>query len=140
MLNLLFTRLTACLLAALLVLAGVFAQVAPSWADPLASDLIPPSVESPSRLSLDASTIPSEKVSQFVKAYLQVLGLIERRETELQAAETPLESKRLEGEIQAEAFAIIESAGLTRQEYLQLLNLANIDPEFGERVAAQMQQ
>lgn len=94
----------------------------------------------PSYLNLDTSTISSEKISQFVKAYLQVLSLIEQRQEELQAAETSLESKRLETEIQAEAFATIEEAGLTKQEYLQLLNLANLDSEFGERVAAQLQE
>ncbi|MBW4521821.1 MAG: DUF4168 domain-containing protein [Scytolyngbya sp. HA4215-MV1] len=88
----------------------------------------------------DANTIPSEKVSQFVHACVQVVKLIERREGELQGAETESESLRIEQEIEAEAMAIIEKAGLTRQEYLQLLTLANIDPEFGDRVAAQLQE
>ncbi len=89
---------------------------------------------------LDASAIPSEKVNQFVHACLQVVALIERREGELQGAETESESRRIEQEIEAEAIAIIEQAGLTRQEYLQLLSLANVDPEFGERVAALLQE
>ena len=89
---------------------------------------------------LDATTIPAEKVNKFVQAYLQVWQLISRREGELQAAETELESLRIAQEIETEAFAIIEQAGLTNQEYLQLLGLANIDPEFGERVATQLQE
>ncbi|MGC8713667.1 MAG: DUF4168 domain-containing protein, partial [Leptodesmis sp.] len=89
---------------------------------------------------LDPGNIPSEKVSQFVYACLQVVKLIENREGELQAAETESESLRIEQEIEAEALAIIEKAGLTRQEYLQLLGLANTDPEFGERVAIQLQE
>lgn len=89
---------------------------------------------------LDATTIPTEKVNKFVQAYLQVWQLISRREGELQAAETELESLRIAQEIETEAFAIIETAGLTNQEYLQLLGLANIDPEFGERVATQLQE
>lgn len=92
------------------------------------------------RLSLDPGNIPSEKVSQFVYACLQVVKLIESREGELQAAETESESLRIEQETEAEALAIIEKAGLTRQEYLQLLGLANTDPEFGERVAIQLQE
>lgn len=88
----------------------------------------------------DANIIPSEKVSQFVHACVQVVKLIERREGELQGAETESESLRIEQEIEAEAMAIIEKAGLTRQEYLQLLTLANIDPEFGDRVATQLQE
>jgi Domain of unknown function (DUF4168) len=89
---------------------------------------------------LDATTIPAEKVNKFVQAYLQVWQLISRTEGELQAAETELESLRIAQEIETEAFAIIEKAGLTNQEYLQLLGLANIDPEFGERVATGLQE
>lgn len=89
---------------------------------------------------VDPSQIPSEKVSQFVHACLQVVALIERREGELQGAETESESLRIEQEIEAEALAIIQQAGLTHQEYLQLLGLANTDPEFGERIAIQLQE
>ncbi|MBM0741769.1 DUF4168 domain-containing protein [Phormidium sp. CLA17] len=92
------------------------------------------------RPNLDPGNIPSEKVNQFVRACLQVVKLIERREGELQSTEGNAESRRLEQEIEAEALAIIETAGLTRQEYLQLLGLANTDPEFGERVANQLQE
>lgn len=88
----------------------------------------------------DPGNIPSEKVNQFVRACLQVVKLIERREGDLQSIEVSAESRRLEQEIEAEALAIIETAGLTRQEYLQLLGLANTDPEFGERVANQLQE
>lgn len=97
-------------------------------------------LERQSRSSLSSSDISSEKVNQFVQAYLQVLHLVEQREVELQGAETELESLRVEQETEAEAFAIIEVAGLTSQEYLQLLGLVNIDPEFGERIAAQLQE
>ncbi|MCY7393267.1 MAG: DUF4168 domain-containing protein [Leptolyngbyaceae cyanobacterium CAN_BIN12] len=92
------------------------------------------------RPNLDPGNIPSEKVNQFVRACLQVVKLIERREGDLQSIEGGAESRRLEQEIEAEALAIIETSGLTRQEYLQLLGLANTDPEFGERVANQLQE
>lgn len=94
----------------------------------------------PNHSGFDPNNIPSEKVNQFVQACLQVVTLIERRESELQAAETEAESTRMEQEIEAEALAVIERNGLTRQEYLQLLGLANTDPEFGERVAIQLQE
>lgn len=92
------------------------------------------------RSGLDSRNIPSEKVNQFVQACLQVVTLIERRESDLQAAETEAESTRISQEIEAAALAVIERNGLTRQEYLQLLGLANTDPEFGERVAVQLQE
>lgn len=107
---------------------------------PKSSTEIPLEQPTFTRLSLDPGNIPSEKVSQFVYACLQVVKLIESREGELQGAETEAASLRIEQEIEAEALAIIEKAGLTRQEYLQLLGLANTDPEFGERVAIQLQE
>ncbi|MGG6294289.1 DUF4168 domain-containing protein [Leptolyngbya sp. AN02str] len=94
----------------------------------------------PRSFNLQAEDISSEKVSQFVHAYLQVLNLIEQREGDLQSAETQLESLRVQQEIETDAFAMIESSGLTWQEYLQLLGLANTDAEFGERVVNQLQE
>ncbi|MFQ3634418.1 MAG: DUF4168 domain-containing protein [Cyanobacteriota bacterium] len=90
--------------------------------------------------SLSAEDISTEKVNQFVQAYLKVLKLVERRESELQAAETQLESQRVQQEVELEALALIEAAGLTQQEYLQLLGLANTDLEFRERMVAQLQE
>ncbi len=109
---------------------------------PTAASDAPPASEpaAPSLPSLDADSIPSERINQFVRAYLQVIDLIERRSGEMDAAETEAESLRIQQEITTEAFSIIENGGLTRQEYLQLLSLANLDPEFGERVAAQLQE
>jgi hypothetical protein len=95
---------------------------------------------SPTSISLDANTISSEKISQFVHAYWQVLALLGRQEAQLHAAETSAQSQRLEQEIAAEAISIIEDAGFTQSEYLQLLTLANTDSEFGERVATQLQE
>lgn len=94
----------------------------------------------PNRSGLDANAISSEKINQFVRAYLQVVALIEQRESDLQGTETESESLQMQREIQAAALGLIEAQGLTLQEYLQLLGLANIDPEFGERVAAQLQE
>ncbi|MEX0267652.1 DUF4168 domain-containing protein [Leptolyngbyaceae cyanobacterium UHCC 1019] len=111
-----------------------FAAALPQLPDPF---LEQPPITRP---NLDPGNIPSEKVNQFVRACLQVVKLIERREGDLQSIEDSAESHRLEQEIEAEALAIIETAGLTRQEYLQLLGLANTDPEFGERVANQLQE
>lgn len=94
----------------------------------------------PPETNLQAEDISFEKVSQFVRAYLQVLDLLDRREGDLQAAETELESLRFQQEVEMEAFHLIEASGLTLQEYLQLLGLANTDPEFGERVATLLQE
>lgn len=104
------------------------------------SETAPVSPESPvaNRSVLGADDISSEKVSQFVSAYVRVLQLVEQREGDLQAAETEVESARVQQEIEKAAFGAIADAGLTWQEYLQLLGLANSDPEFGERLATQL--
>jgi hypothetical protein len=94
----------------------------------------------PSRAGLDASAISTEKISQFVQVYLKVVHLIEQRESDLQSAETEAESIQLQQAIRAEAVDLIKAEGLTLQEYLQILGLANVDAEFGERVAAQLQE
>jgi ABC-type nitrate/sulfonate/bicarbonate transport system substrate-binding protein len=101
-----------------------------------------PSVEqlAPNHSVLDADAISPEKVSQFVRAYLQVVSWVEQQEGELQAAETDSESVRVQQEIEAEALGLIEAEGLTLQEYMQLLTLANLDPEFGDRIALQLQE
>ncbi|WP_313930269.1 DUF4168 domain-containing protein [Trichocoleus sp. FACHB-262] len=117
--------------------AIVWAQQLPTA--PISVGLSPEQPAS-SHSNLNSNDIPSEKVNQFVHAFLQVLDLIERREGELQGAETESESLRVQREIETEALAIIATAGLTKTEYLQLLGLANTDSEFGERVAAQLQE
>jgi hypothetical protein len=98
------------------------------------------SIQPTQRPDVNANAISSEKISQFVQAYLQVVALIDRREGELQGAETESDSFRIKQEIETEAMTLIETAGLTFQEYVQLLTLANIDTEFSERIASQLQE
>lgn len=119
---------------------AVFADTSVSSTNPTANNLRVEIEPSLLRQSLDADDISAEKISQFIQAYLQVLQLIERRENELQSAELEPESQQIQREIEAQALDLIQASGLTLQEYLQLLSLTNIDPEFGERVAAQLQE
>jgi hypothetical protein len=102
--------------------------------------LVPEELTAPASTNPTASDISSEKVSQFIQCYIQVLALVEQREPIVNAAETELEAKQLEREVEAEALAIIEKSGLTLPEYFQLLGLANSDIEFSERIAAQLQE
>lgn len=88
----------------------------------------------------DANDIPSETVSRFVQTYLSVVKLIESREMSLQQAETDTESQQMQQEIQTAAIDLIQANGLTLQAYWELLGLANSDPEFRERVLAQVEE
>jgi Domain of unknown function (DUF4168) len=82
--------------------------------------------------------ISVEKISQFIQAYLEVIHLLEAHQTDLHRNDPATPSEQ--AAIEQEALNRIESAGLTRQEYLQLLNLANSDPDFSDRIAMQLQE
>ena len=114
------------------------------WPHPVAlADDAPAVIAAPSSVptaELNATDIPSEKVDQFVSAYLSVAHLIDDRSEELQRAETETESRQLQRAIEASAFSLIQDAGLSRQDYFQLLGLANTDPEFRDRVLAQLEE
>jgi hypothetical protein len=84
--------------------------------------------------------IPSDKVTQFASAYRRVLQIVDRREVALQSAETESIAARILRDVEMEALRAIESAGLSREEYVQLLNLVSVDGEFGEEVALALQE
>jgi Domain of unknown function (DUF4168) len=90
--------------------------------------------------TFSADDIPSEKLTQFVTAYGEVMNLIRRNEGLIQRAETEQESIRLQQAIETSAATLIEAAGLTRSEYIQLLGLANLDDEFGEKIITLLQE
>lgn len=113
---------------ALILMLGMLALGAPAVA--IAAPLPP----------LPLADVASEKISQFAQAYLQVIDLIERRESELQQAETETESQQIQAAIQTEAFHLIGENQLTVSEYLQLLGLANRDPDFREQILAQIEE
>jgi hypothetical protein len=110
---------------------------------PTATELSPANSEAetaPANPKPDADDIPSDMVSRFVAAYLAVVELIESQEASLQRAETDTESRQLQQEIQAQAIGLIQDQGLSLQSYWELLGLANSDPEFRERVLAQVEE
>ncbi|MBI4782485.1 MAG: DUF4168 domain-containing protein [Oscillatoriophycideae cyanobacterium NC_groundwater_1537_Pr4_S-0.65um_50_18] len=129
------------LAALILILLGLWlSQPLASWAEAPADPEAEVTKPTLNHSGLDTDAISPEKVSQFIRAYLHVVNLIEQREGELQGAETDAESLRIQQDIEAEALSLIESEGLTLQEYMQLLSLANLDPEFGDRIALQLQE
>lgn len=94
----------------------------------------------PETPELTTSDISAEKISQFAQAYRQVIALIDSREAELRSAETQAEALQIEQDIETAALATIEATGLTGPEYLQLLGLANTDPELSQRIVTQLQE
>lgn len=90
--------------------------------------------------SSPAADISLEQLDRFVSAYLQVAELIEAQSESLQRAETGSELMEMQRKIQAEAFNLIAEAGLNRQDYWQLLGLANTDTDFRDRVLALIEE
>jgi hypothetical protein len=142
-------------MAAVLTIALLVAGVLPAWAAPtrVHDQAAPPEAAATDggtnpadrRSSNGGPTdagdiIPSETVSRFVEAYLAVVELIESKEASLQRAETDTESRQMQAEIQRQALALIQDHDLTLQAYWELLGLANSDPEFRERVLAQVEE
>ena len=121
--------------------ASALALAAPEISSPAQSpNLKAPPIDRPSATALTADNIPSEKLAQFVTAYGRVMNLIQRNEPLIAIAETEQDSTRLQQAIETSAARLIEQAGLTRSEYIQLLSLANLDDEFGEKVAMILQE
>ncbi|MEM9906565.1 MAG: DUF4168 domain-containing protein [Cyanobacteria bacterium P01_D01_bin.44] len=108
---------------------------APGWAAELPADEMPEITP-----ITQAADIPSEKISQFANAYIQVVTLINERGRELQQAETEAESLQIEQSIQAEAFQLMRDNELEVAEYLQLLGLANQDADFRDRILADIEE
>jgi len=88
----------------------------------------------------DGADIAAEKVDQFAQAYLQVLQLLNDREPELPAAETSTEALAIQQSIESDAIAIIQTAGLTMPEYMQILGLASQDEAFQDKVLGRMDE
>ena len=88
---------------------------------------------------LSADDVSSEKLSAFVMAYVAVMDVVERQEIPWQNAESDSEALRLQQEVEEEAIAKIEASGLSQAEYLQLLNLIQVDTELGETIASLLQ-
>ncbi|MEP0926623.1 MULTISPECIES: DUF4168 domain-containing protein [Cyanophyceae] len=123
-------------LGAVIMLLGMATPVLAVSSLPMADESAP--AVSPSQP--DANDIPSETVSRFVNAYMAVVKLIESRELGLQRAETDTESRQMQQEIQSAALDLIQANGLTLSAYWELLGLANSDPEFRDRVLAQIDE
>ena len=109
----------------------------PAIADEVPVSTLEPATATP---TISAVDIPAEKVDQFVSAYLSVTQLIEERGQDLQRAETEAESLQLERTVETDAIDLIKASGLTQQDYFQLLGLAYTDPEFRDRVLAQLEE
>lgn len=136
-LALLVSFLTASIWMTLPMGPSVAASESSPSSEATSSSEIPKGDRSLPRSSADIS---SETLNRFVLAYREILALVDERADDLRRAETETESLRIQRELESEAIAKIEEAGLTWQEYVQLLSLANSDPELSERIVTQLKE
>ena len=131
----------------MVLIAGIFISQSLIMVTAMAMEAIPASSDTPSvvrsepeRSSIvSADDVSSEKLSAFVTAYVAVMDVVERQEIPWQNAESESEALRLQQELEEDAVAKIEASGLSQAEYLQLLNLIQVDTELGETIAALLQ-
>ncbi|MGK7911275.1 MAG: DUF4168 domain-containing protein [Synechococcus sp.] len=98
-----------------------------------------------SSLQAQTATLTSEQVAPqqvegLVRSLLSIQPLLETASRELQLAQSPVEEQAIERQFVETAADIVQQEGLTVGLYSQLMNLANQDPEFRDRVAYQLER
>ena len=139
------TRIGRCLFIVLIV--GIFISQSFIIGPAMATEVTPAPLDAPTPVRseaerssvVSADDVSSEKLSAFVTAYVAVMDVVERQEIPWQNAESESEALRLQQELEEDAVAKIEASGLSPAEYLQLLNLIQVDTELGETIAALLQ-
>lgn len=109
---------------------------------PLAS---PPPAQAPSLPqaqppSLQSEDVTDEQVDQLVAALIAIEPLVKKASADLNQAETDQQRLQIEQQFERQATGIVEDNGLTVDLYRQMVNLANSESAFGQRVAAALEE
>lgn len=120
-----FTTRTKALLAAACLSAGVaFAPHA------LAQD-----ANQPSGSAVEAPAVTDEKLESFVVAFNEVEQVKQDYTQQLQAAESPEEQKQIQNEAgQRMLQAVEDTDGISIDEYNQILQTAQADPDLAQKL------
>ena len=90
--------------------------------------------------TLTNEQVAPQQVEGLVRSLLSIQPLLETANRELQLAHSDVEAQAIEREFVETAADIVQQEGLTVSLYSQLMNLANQDPEFRDRVAYQLER
>ena len=90
--------------------------------------------------TLTNEQVAPQQVEGLVRSLLSIQPLLETTNRELQLAHSDVEAQAIEREFVKTAADIVQQEGLTVSLYSQLMNLANQDPEFRDRVAYQLER
>lgn len=89
---------------------------------------------------LTADQVTDEQVEQLVLALSEIEPLLRKASAELQANQDAAKRQQIEQQFESQATQVVESTGLTVEQYIQLVTLAQRDQEFGQRVNQQLEQ
>ncbi|MEO1134713.1 MAG: DUF4168 domain-containing protein, partial [Cyanobacteria bacterium J06639_1] len=87
---------------------------------------------------LTAADITDEQVEQLARSLLAIQPLLIAANREIQNAGSPTEQREIEQSFETQAIAIVTREGLSVEQYRELLMLADRNPEFEQRVSAQL--
>lgn len=121
---------------ALLLGSPAWAQVEPTPEDPDGAAVTP--VAPPA--TLNAEEVSDEQVEQLASALLQIEPMLRQATDNLAAAETDEQRQEIATSFEQEATETVVETGLSVDLYRQLIELANSNPQFGQRVAAQLDE
>ncbi len=94
----------------------------------------------PAPTGLTAEEVSDEQVQQLATALLQIEPMLRSASESLSEAESDEQRQQIAANFEQQATQTVVTVGLTVEQYRQLIELANSDPEFGQRVAAQLDE
>lgn len=99
-----------------------------------------PGAEEADPMAPEAGEVDDETLDQFVDAVINTASIEESAEERMAEAETPEEAQQVEMEIIAEMEEAIEASGLTFEEYVQIAQQLQTDPELLERFRTRLEE
>lgn len=88
----------------------------------------------------DLPEIPEEKLETFAEAYLEIDQVRAEMQMEMQTAEDQTEASQIQQEANAQMEAILDDHGFDVQEYQQITQVLNVDPEQREKFQAILEE
>lgn len=80
------------------------------------------------------AALTEEELQSYAAAALEVQSLIEEWQPQIEAAESPEQASEIGQQAQSEMVMAVEAEGLSVEEYNQITQLAQTDPELQSRI------
>ena len=86
-----------------------------------------------------ATEIPEAELQSYAAAAAEIEALVQEWQPKVQSAETPEEAAEIGQQAQAEMVQAVESEGLTVEQYNQITQLAQADPDLQAKIMSYIQ-